>query len=134
LIGRGASVKRIVGGLDWNEGIALWAYLAYKHVSNADRAKKEITSILKQTRSGSQLDLPADVPESLRQSMATDIKIIKGLIDSARIETAESTVCFHSRVKLTITEALKDLMSHGSSIYTSTPSDSSTIHMAPEKK
>ncbi len=111
----------MVGGLDWNEGIALRAYLAYKQLSDADRAKKEITSILKQTRSGLQLDLPADVPESLRQSMATEIKIMKGLIDSARIETAESTVCIHSRVKLTITEAVKGLMC------------ASTVQMAPEK-
>lgn len=99
-----------VVGLDWNEGIAFQAYLAYKNPAGADQGKKDLKSLLKEFRHGFEEPIP-DLSEQERQMAAFQEELMKGLIDRVRIAATESIVCIHSEVKMNSTEFAKGLMS-----------------------
>lgn len=122
----------MTGGVEWKEGVALRIYLDYKESAAAKRAIPGLKTFLKQARRDFEQNTP-DVPDSpdtpkwAREAMDFQLKLSKGLIDHVHIMCAESTVCVHTRAKMTVIEAAKGIMPWFGTFATST-------EMAPARK
>jgi hypothetical protein len=122
----------MTAGVDWKDGIALHAYLAYQEPAEAKRAIEDLKTFLKQTRrelmQDASAELSKDVPEPVRQAMAFQVELWKSLYDGVRSTRRGSTVCIHSKAKMTEAEIAKGLMYQFGGLFPTNP------EMAPARK
>lgn len=106
------NVTTMIAGVDWKDGIDLHAYLTYKEPAAAEQAIKDIKPFRALSRLWlTQDDFLSEVPEPERKCVEFQQQLWKSLIDGVRIARKESTVCVHTKAKMTITEMAKGIMS-----------------------
>jgi hypothetical protein len=102
----------MAAGVDWKEGIDLQIYLDYKEPAATKRAIPELKTFLKLSRRDlvqNSPDVPEspDTPESAREAVNFEAKLYEGLMDQVHLTRTESSVCVHTRAKLTLAEIAK---------------------------
>lgn len=103
----------MIAGVDWKDGFDLRAYLTFKEPSAAKQGIKDLKTYLKLSRREmtEYPTPPSEFSEVERQAMKFQLDLWKRLYDGVRIKREESTVCVHTKVKMTVAEIAKGLLS-----------------------
>lgn len=102
----------MIAGVDWKDGIDLHAYLTFKEPSAAKQGTKDLKTYLNLSRRElTENAPPSESSEVERQAMNFQLNLWNRLYDGVRIRREESTVCVHTKVKMTVAEIAKGLLS-----------------------